>query len=337
MSRLDSAGIAKQSGAGSGGLGTKQTVMEYSLAVESAERGPSIERMTAEETLGHPFPTDQDTGTRYYEPSLSGRARSASFPRLLSPFLGIPLTTTPDAGGAPTARNHNFDPVARPTPQAVSLLLNNDDPFVYDGAALTDLYWDAIGADLSVEVEPNSWIGYDAGFVAKEVDEAQPRPTPTVDLTRRFAFYECKAYLSINGAAEAEIPVGSFGLDYTLNVPTDTFVLGSAALYRIRPGNRDATVRFVPRTNIAAWFRRAVALGDQDDLKIRLEALGPTIAAAIKHKIEFIAHRCHVQEAPVDIDAGETLEGVEVSARCAYDATATKFVEANVVNTVASY
>lgn len=337
MSRLDSAGIAKQTGSGAGGLGTKQTTMEYFVAVEGAERGPSIERMTVEETLGHPFPTDQDTGTRYYEPGLNGKARGASLPRLLSPFLGDPVTTTPDGAGAPTARNHNFDPVARPTPRAVSLLLNNDDPFQYDGAAITDLYWDAIGNELTLEVEPNNWVTFDAGFVAKEVDEAAARPSPTADLTRRFGFYECKVYTSINGAGETEAPVGSFGFDYALNVPTDTFVLGSAALFRIRPGNRDATVRFMPRTNMAAWYRRATQLADQDDCKIRLEALGPVIGGTVRHKIEIIAHRCHVQEAPVDIDAGETLEGVEVTARAAYNATDSKFVEANIVNTVTTY
>lgn len=332
MSRLDSVGIAKQTGAGAGGLGTKQTVMEYFVPVESAEPGVNTEDMSAEETLGHPFPTDHEPGTQYFEPSFSGKARSASLPRILSGFLGDPLTTTPDAGAAPTARNHNFDPVARPTPRAHSILLNRTD----QDPAITDLLYDAIGQELALNVETDDWISFEASYVARENDETRPEPAVTADLTRRFRFWETKAYISVAGGAEAEVAVGGFGLTYSLNVTTDNKVLGSRRLYKTTPGNRDAELTFTPKQDLANYYRRAMLL-EPESIKLRLEALGPIIGGAVRHKVELIAHRCFEIEAAADIDAGETLEGVDVSCAVVYDATAGKFVEANVVNTVALY
>src|SRR5688572_4933371 len=102
--------------------------MEYFTPTESASAGENRERMSREETTGTKFPTDQEPGTVFWSPSAAGVVRSAGAPRILSGFLGDPLTTTPDAGAAPTARNHNFNPFARPTLRAHSLLITRTDP-----------------------------------------------------------------------------------------------------------------------------------------------------------------------------------------------------------------
>lgn len=332
MSRIDSVGLAKQTGAGDGGLGTRQTVMEYFVPVESASPGINTEEMTAEETLGIPFPTDRANGVQFFEPTMSGKCRGAGLPRILSAFLGDPLTTTPDAAGAPTARNHNFNPVARPTPRALSILLNRTDPV----PAITDLIWDAMGQSLELAVSADDWITFDATLVAKEIDETQPEPSVTADLTRRFAFHECKAYISVNGGAEVETAIDEYTLGYDLNVPTDNKVLGSRRLFKMEPGNRDAALSFTPKQDLSAWYRRAILL-EPDSVKVRLEALGPVIGAAVRHKIELIVHRCQTIDAEADIDAGETLKGVPITLHPAYDSAAAKFVEANIVNTVNTY
>lgn len=336
--RQDAVGIAKQVGAGAGGLGTENTVMAYWLPTMTAERGPNIEDMEVDETLGHPFPSDLERGIRFFEPKITGKARGASLPLLLMPFLGPPTTTTPDVGAAPTARNHAFDVVANLTPTAVTLaILNRLATYGVGTADLYTLFWDALGQELTMSVELNEWIGFEAGFVARKYDDAQALPAPAADASRRFPFYETKAYASINGAGEVEIPVEKFEFTFGANVPTDVGVLGSQELYRIRPGNRDLSVAFTPRTAVDDWYKRAVALGDQDNCKLRLEALGPTIGGAVKHKVELTIANAQVQEAPIDVDAGETIEGVEISARCAYDPGTSKFLSANIVNTVAAY
>ncbi len=332
MSRVDSVGLAKQTGAGEGGLGTKNVTPSFYVPVESADTGTNTEEMTREETLGHQFPTDPDRGVQFFEPSLSGACRSASLPRLLSMFLGDPLTTTPDATGAPSARNHNFNPVARPTPRAHSLLLNRTDP----SPAITDLLWDAIGNSLTLQVSTNDWMAFEASLVAAQVDESLTEPSVTADLTRRFAFYETKAYLTIGGGAEAEIAVADVSLTYNLNVDTDQAVLGSRRLYKVQAGNADCEVSFTAKQDIGLFYRRALALTPQN-VKLRVEALGPIIGGAIAQKVVITLPRLFEIEAPVDIAAGETLKDVGVTARAAYDATTSKFVEVDVVNVTAAY
>lgn len=332
MSRVDSVGLGKQTGAGEGGLGTANPTPSYFIPVESADTGTNIEEMTREETLGHSFPTDPDRGVQFFEPSLSGACRSASLPRLLSLFLGDPLTTTPDATGAPSAHNHNFNPVARPIPRAHSILLNRTDP----NPAITDLLWDAIGNSLTLSLTPNDWMAFEAGLVAAKIDDTLSEPSVTADLTRRFAFYETKAYLTIGAGVEAEIAVSDVSLTYNLNVDTDQAVLGSRQLYKLQAGNVDCEVSFTPKSDLKLYYRRALALEPQN-VKLRIEALGPVIGGAIRHKVTIAIPRLFEIEAPADIAAGETLTDVEVTARAAYDSATSKFVEVDVVNVVASY
>ena len=338
MSRFDSVGLAKQTGSGAGGLGTKNTTMEYFVPSESGSPGPNREQMEREETVGHRFPTEMQLGSRFFEPSFTGACRGGSLPRLLSGFLGDPLTTTPDAAAAPSARNHNFDPVARPTLRAHSILMNRTDP----SPAITDLYWDALGQELSLSIDPNDWIAFEAAYVAREIDDTLAEPSVTFDATRRFAFYECKCYISVAGGAETEIKVANWGLTYNNGVPTDQLVLGSRSLYRIQEGNANAEVTFTPKGETASpnrlldFYRRLLA-DDPEELKIRLEALGPVIGGAVRHKVEVIVHACREIDAPADISAADLLTDIEVTARAEYKASTGKFVEGNVVNTVGTY
>lgn len=328
MSRFDSVGIAKQTGTGVGGLGTKQTVPEYYIPVESASPGTNTDEMSREETLGHPFPTDREVGTQHFEPSMSGACRALSLPRLLSAFLGDPVTTSLEAGAA---GRHVFDAVANTNPRAVSLLMTRKDP----DTAIVDLLWDAVGQELALAVSTNDWFNFDASFVARDIDETLAAPTVTADLTRRFAFYECIAYVSVGGAAEAAVGIDDVTLTYTLDVPTDNNVLGSRRLFKIKPGNRSAEVTFTPKEDLISYYRRAIATSPTN-LKLRIEALGPIIAGTTQYRLEIIIHRVFETGAPADISAGDVLQGVEVSAAAAYDSAAGKFVTVTVQNAKAS-
>jgi hypothetical protein len=308
--------------------------MAYFVPVEEASPGYSPEEMSAEETIGIPFPTDREVGTFLFEPSFSGKARSAGMGRILTAYFGDPVTTQPDAGGAPTAYQHVWDAAlpAALVPRAHSILMNRTDP----DPAITDLLWDAIGQELTFSVEPNDWISFESSWVAGQVDQDRPEPTVSADLTRRFPFYETKAHVSIDGGAEAELAVGSFSLGYSMNVPTDDFILGSRTLYGITPGNRDATLSFRAREQLADYYRRAMDL-EPESVKFRLQSLGPIIGGAVRHELEVTTHRSQVIEAPAEISAADLLNGIDVTARSAYDATAGKFVSVKLVNTIASY
>lgn len=333
MSRFDSMGIAGQSGSGAGGLGTKKTAMDYFVPVEEASPSPQTESMEADETLGHPFPTDVVPGTQHFEPTMAGKLRAAAAPRLLSPFLGDPATTVLSAGAA---WQHLHDPFVSPTPRAVSLLMTRKDP---DPADIVDLFWDAIGQEITLAVSPNDWIGFDASFVARALDEAQPSPTVTSDLTRRFGFWETKLLLtapSVNGGAEAEIPVGDFSLTYGLDVPTDDNILGSRSLHKVAAGNRNASVEFTPKADLPSYYRRALAV-EPEAFRLRLLAEGPIITGVHKLTVEVDVKRLFEITAEADISAGETLVGIPVTATAAFDAATSKFVTVRVINAVASY
>lgn len=326
MSRLDTVSLAKQAA-----MGTKQTVMEYTVPVESCE--PRLQRteMTAEETDGTKFPTDLEYGSRFFEVPMVGKARVTSIPRVLSGFLGAP-TTIAAPGGTGTAKKHQFDPVGKTlVPHSIDVARRDPNPVI------NDLYWDAIGNELSLGVAPNDWIEFNAGWIARDLDQAQSAPVVTHDLSRRLAFHTFQAFISVNGAGEVALPLGSFSLRYSNNVATDQPQLGSRSLYKVQEGNVTADVTFAVKSTLSAHYRRAVQDADPDAVKIRLLATGPLIEGTASYSIELIVYRCQYLDAPAPVNAGNTLDDLTVTARAAYDITNTKFVDVNVVNNVASY
>jgi hypothetical protein len=101
VSRLDSLGIAKQTG-----LGAKATVMEYYVPIGSSNADLQRDTITYEETLGNPFPTGLDYGVRWWQVPHEGAARRSSLPRLLSAYLGLPTSSVLGSG----VSQHVFDP-----------------------------------------------------------------------------------------------------------------------------------------------------------------------------------------------------------------------------------
>lgn len=324
MSRVDSVGMAKQAA-----FGTKQTTMEYFVPVESADPNLNRETMEVEETVGHRFPTDIDYGTEFWEASMSGKARLSSLPRMLSGFMGAPTTS---ATAEATAKQHLFNPVAASSIVPHSILFNRSDP----STAITDLLWDAYGNSLSLGVAVNEFLNFEATYVGKSNDDARPEPTVTLDTSPRVNFDEVTAFISVNGAAEVAAPLSSFSLNYSNNFETDNFVLGARTLYALNEGNASADVSFTVKDTLSTHYRRAL-LADPANVKIRLLGTGALIGTGISYVFEVTVYRCHYLTAPAAISAAERLTGIEVSARAAYDTTASKFVDVRVINTVASY
>jgi hypothetical protein len=327
VSRLDKVALAKQSA-----MGTKTTVMEYVVPVESSDPKLNRTEMTREETDGTKFPTDLEYGARFWEVPLSGAARLNSLPRLLSGFMGAP-TTILAPGGVSTSKKHQFDPWGK-TLVPHSMEVDRLDP---KPNPIADRFWDCIGNDLTLSIAPNDWIAFDASYVAKERDAAITPTAVAVDLSRRFAFHAFTAFISVNGAAEVALPLEAFSVTYSNNVSSDQVQLGSRSLFKVQEGNVGATIAFTPKSTLDAHYARATLDGDPDNCKIRLIATGAVIDGTAVQTLELIAYRAQYTDAPAPVAAGSTLDGLAVAARCAGDFTLSKFLDVNVINAVAAY
>lgn len=332
MSRVDSIGIASQAGAsGTYWMGTKKTTMDYFVPVESASPGPAFEEMTVDETIGSRFPTDQEVGGIHYEPEFAGKVRAPNLPRLLAPFMGDPVSTLVTAG----VYNHVQDVVLAPAiPHAASILMNRTDP----NPAITDLFWDCLGNELHLSCDSNDWLSFEAHYVAKSLDDTQAEPTVIQDLTKKFAFYNLCAFVSIPSIAagvEQPVAISDFEITWNGNIATDVWALCNRGLYAVSPGNVDVEVKFTALQDHALWYRRAF-MTSPEQVKLRLLAQGPIISGTDKYEIEVTVFRGIESEVEADIDAGNVLTGIPVTMKASLDA-AGKFITVRTKNAVTSY
>lgn len=326
MSRMDSVALSAQSA-----KGTAQETAEYTIPVESADATESGESLELEETIALPFPTRVEKGTHYFEVPLTLAPRPASLPRILSAFFGAPSTELED--GASGAYRHTFSAAALEALVWHSILVNRADP----SPAITDLYFDALGNEFTLKVEPDGYLMLEATFFALALDAEQSAPvSPVVDFTERFTFKDCTAYLNVEGAGEAEVKVGAFALTYSTNLVTDIKVLGQRALWDLPANNRTAEVTFTTREDLAEHYRRALE-DNPEAVSIRLNAVGAEIESGFPLEIDVTIPLTEYLTAPAPVNAGEYLTGVEVTARAAYSPDDAEFVQIDVVNDVADY
>ena len=325
--RSDSVGIAKQTA-----KGTKNTTMQYFMPVESSDPTYNRETMSIEETIGNRFPTGMDYGTGYWEAGLQGAIRPTAFPRLGSAFWGLPTTTTPTGGTL--SRLHTFDPAAAgKIPEVHSMLFTRADP----SPSIRDLLFDCYGNSLTLSVEPNGYGMFEANMVAKSNDDTLAAPTVTSDASPRFKFHEATAQISVDGAALTTIPLGSFSLSYNNNFDTDQVVLGSQSLYDLFEENADAEVRFTVRETLSTHYRRALQ-ANPASVKIVLTATSASmIEGALPYKLIVTVFSCEYLEAPAPISASDRLLSIDVTARARYDTAASKFIQVEIQNGIASY
>jgi hypothetical protein len=328
VSRLDAVGIAGQAGSGPNFMGAKKTAMEFFPPVEEASPGPNFQEMEASETIGSRFPTDREIGGIYYEPSASGKVRNTWLPRMLSTFMCDPVTTQL----APGVFQHVLEPSdpAAVGPRAQSVLIHRGDPT----PPITDLYWDALGQELSCTVEPNDWLAFESSWIAANLDETQPPPVVVQDLTRRFPFYTVCAYL---GEPPVALPLGQFGFTWSSNIDTDAWALCKRGLWRVAPGNVDLEVTFSPLDKLKDFYRAAFAVEADPVEDLKVVAEGPLIDATNKHSVTFEIARIIETEVEADVNAEEVLLSVPVTGQASLDPATGDFIRVTVVNTVPSY
>jgi hypothetical protein len=309
-------------------LDTKQAVPEFQPPVQSVDVQHNRETVTYEETTGTRFPAADEYGTEFWTLTAKGAARMASLPRLLSAFLGSPVSTaTADA----TAKKHDFDPVGKSlVPHSAFVVRKDPNP------AIVDLFYGILGNKLTLSVNPNGFLEYEAELIAKYLDPAQAAPAAALDASPRIKFDQAVVYISVNGGAEAAVKCGAWQVAYDNAIDTDEAVLGSTQLYTIAEENAGCDVSFSPREQLSTYYRRALQ-ATPDEIQLRLAVTGSIIGTGIAYAMEWKVLSCRELDAPANISAADRLKMVQVSAKAHLDSTSGKFVTASVTNKQASY
>jgi Phage tail tube protein len=318
MSRIDFVGLGRQTA----GPGTKVTAMDYYVPVESSDADVDRAELTMEETIGTRFPTGLVYGTRFFTIPFVGAPRPASLPRILSAFVGQPVTT----GTGPYV--HVQDPtVAGKIAEWHSIFVVRKDP----SPPIVDLMWDARGNDIALNIAPNDYLRMEANFIALDLDDTQSAPVPTADLTKRWKFSEAIAEISTDGETTWDsVVTAGWGITYSNNLDTDNAILGSRKLWALPMGNADCEVRWSPRELLNDNYRRAL-FADPAQIALRLTATG--VDGAI---LTVTVHECEIVTAPAPVSGADVLKMVEITARAAQRDDG-KFVDFEVTNDVASY
>jgi hypothetical protein len=301
--------------------------MEYFVPVETTDVSTSRETLEIEETTGTRFPIGIDYGTRYFELPLVGAPRVASLPRVLSGFLGQPVSS----GTVPT-KVHTFDPtLAGKIAEWHSIFAVRKDP----SPPIVDLFYDARGNELQLNIAPNDYLRFEATWLALHLDDAAALPTPTTDMSHRFKFSEAVVELSADGGTTWTPKISAaWGFTYNNNLDTDNAVLGTRELYDMPMGNADLEVRWSPREGINQAYRDYL-MADPVTTAVRM-----TATSAAGEIVQVIAHAAEITEAPAGISGADVLKMIEVTARGKIGATgpaANKFLTVTITNNVATY
>lgn len=300
------------------------------LSPPVATEGLSLDRDTLDydETVGSRAPTAQEYGGRVYSGDIEGAVRPNSFGLFLSMVLGPPESTLVSTG----VYDHVWDPIAsgNPGPLPASVWTVNR----HEDGDIIDKYIGTKGDTLALEVSNDGYMVFTIGGVAYKLDQTATEPTGIAqDLTRKFPFHVVTAEIEVAGGGLASVPLLDFGLDYNNNLVTDQFVLGSQEVENIPEGNIEPEVTFTPAADVGEHYRRSL-LDTPEDVHLKLTALGPIISTTNRYTVTVDLARLQYTEAPIEIDAGESLTGVEVTASPVLSDDATEFMTITIRNNV---
>lgn len=293
---------------------------------------PDITTLEHVATIGTRAPERQKRGGRAYGGDLEGGARPHSLGVLLTMAFGEPVSSTqPDATNAPTVWRHRWNPLAAgkaPVPGTVWTVNVDEDP-ADSSVWIVDEYMATGLNEFALNVEQNDYLLFTAGIAALRNVEGGTPPVAVRDATEMWSFDEVGAEISIpsvSAGAYQDIALYSYGMTYSNNMAgTDGFRLGSKEAVRWRPGNIESTVSFTAAEEIESHYRRAIA--DRPELvKMKLDARGrvlydggvdPLTALYESLSVEFKG--LEYTSGNVPIDAGETMESIEVEANVVMD------------------
>ena len=324
--RNDVFGLAKQATKGAGVF-----VPEYILPVEAADLNPNIQVLDIVETAGKRFATNPpDQGASQFEVTANGAIRPAALPRLLSSYLGAPISTHVGT----LAYLHSFDAYAADINLLLhSILLGRADPT----PKITDWAFDCYGAQLDLACTVNDYFKFTGTWNGKSLDSTQTFPAaPTVDATERFPYQTLTAQISVDGALLATVKIREFTLSYVNTIDLDFLALGAQNPYDIGVGNAAMTLTMTPLETLSTYLRYAYP-GAANELKVVLTATGSLIESGHNNQVILTAYRGKLTTSSAPINAGEILKGVPIALTFAKDKAQPKFFDMSVQNTVTAY
>lgn len=280
-----------------------------------------------------------DTGSTTVVVTVAGTTAASA------PTWGTATAGTTVASGSVTFMHtgvrlykHTFNPVGvGKAPHPATVWTINADP----ATDIVDKFIGVKGNQLEMNIEANDYLQCTAGVLAYDLVGGGAAPSASRDASKKWAFHQVGAKMSIAGGGLASIPLLSFGNTFNNNLVDDQYVLGSKLVDSIPEGNIETETTFVPGSDLEDHYRRAL-LDSPQDVRLLLQAAGvpyipssaPVAAqAAAASRLEIDLKRLQYTEAPVDIDAGETLRSVEVTAMPVLDESTGGLQEISVYNT----
>lgn len=326
MSKADYIAIGLQR-AGATYIKTARSTVDYAPPISGEDITMNREVLEADETLGARAPVAQEYGGRIFSGGINFFARPKSSPIFASLAFGDPATSTP--AGATTSRDHTFDPLAATrVPNQATIWIARKDPT----PAISTQLVGAKGGEFNLAVEANGYLGGSLGVSGARLvlDAVEPTLTNAErDATKKWSFALCDLQISVNGVALAPIQVTQFGLSYNNNLVEDLFILGDVEVDDIPVGNITAETTFTPTRNLNDHYKRQFA-DTPDDLRLSLLAQSASIledlATDTYSELEIDVKRAHVQDAPANVNAAETLRSIQVTANPVYEDSSSKLL-----------
>jgi hypothetical protein len=306
MSRKDIVGVRMCHG-----FAIKPTTMNdgYFPGVTKGTFTPNRSTLDVAETVGNYLALPPDYGGVFYNATLEGPVRLASFPVILAACLGEPTTSHP--GALAYKHQTDVDGEQAPSPIAVVGVRKDVTPVI------SELYYGMYGDSIEISADANGYLSYNMAGVAAFRDGAFAEPTLSRDTTARIPFFEIAAEIAINGGAYTAYKLASFSAAFKNNLGTDRFVLGSTNLTDIPQGNTDIDVKFKLMEGIPAEYVRAM-LTDPARVALKLTATGALIEAGNYYGISIELSHLVYDAIPADIDASAILDSVDVTAKGYY-------------------
>ena len=324
MSYKDYVGISKETA-----WGTKNTgAPTFQPPVTSMSVNLQREILQLDETTGVRGPSAIAYGTGMISGTVEGALRPGSAGLLLAGNMGAP--TSASLGGSPTAYGHTYDNAAATALVPLSLWQINGDI-----SNETRLYYGCYVDALTISAAVDEYLLFKADVIGKGVDEGQSAPTAGRETASRWTALQVTATMGTAGGSLTTVKLRDFSVTTRNGVLTDDFILGSSEVQSLPLGNLECDVEFTVAENYATHWERATA-ASPTSYALTLTATGATISGANAYSLVYNVKSFEYTEAPVEIDAGDTLRAVKVTGHGSLDASS-DLVTAVLTNVTASY
>lgn len=307
MSRKDEFGFGLQAD-----LETANSTVVFSPPVLSGGLSPDREEMEISETMGSRAPSAQEYGGYVFDGDVEAACRPNSIGGIFSMFWGEPTSSQPAAVAAPSIWEHEWDPlIGDPVFGTIVTKANDPDPVI------VNKFIGCLGNTLSINVAANEYLTYSANMAARQIIlDPDPSPSMTREALPKWTFTDVNVLLGVAGATPEVIKCKEWGIEFTNNLVTDEFILGTPLVDSIPLGDIDMSATFRPTRDISGHNRRWLKT-NPELIQLVLQVSGRIIGATThRYSLNIDIGAIETVEADVPLDGSETLRDVEVNCRC---------------------